>query len=137
MHFLIVVPELKVLRESYVKLINGLKVQGDNLFQHFISVGIVTLEDYNDFDEKPWTKRSKAKWFVDKISSHLTVGFCNSFYKMLLIMEERGDIVCQQLSEEMKTSLAQLKKTFTEGMLLIVLYYNCDCESSRQGNDGQ
>ena len=64
-HFLIVVPELKVLRESYVKLINGLKVQGDNLFQHFISVGIFTLEDYNDFDEKPGTKRSKAKWFVD------------------------------------------------------------------------
>ena len=52
-------------------------------------------------------------------------------------MEERGDIVCQQLSEEMKTSLAQLKKTFTEGMLLIVFYYNCDCVSSRQRNDGQ
>jgi len=109
------VPELKVLNKCYVKLINVLKVQGDNLFQHFISVEIVTLEDYNDCDEVSGSRRSKAKWFVGKISGHLEAGYCASFYKMLEIMKEHGDMICQKLSCEIETSVTQLREVSTPG----------------------
>jgi len=100
-----------VLESYYSKLINVLKVQGDNLFSHFVSMRIVTLSDYNDCSENfHKLPRQKAKWLLQKISGHLAAGTTKSFHIMLSLMQEHGDIACMELTSDIEAELSKLKR---------------------------
>lgn len=105
-----------MLQDYYDKLINVLKVQGDNLFSHFVSNKIVTLTDYDDSSETFHSRTVKVKWLLQKVSGHLAAGYSMSFHKMLLIMQEHGDVICEALSSDIETSLFELKRTPIPGM---------------------
>ena len=104
-----------MLQDYYDKLVNVLKVQGDNLFSHFVSNKIVTLTDYDDSSETFHSPRVKAKWLLQKVSGHLAAGYSMSFHKMLLIMQEHGDVICEALSNDIEASLFELKRTSIPG----------------------
>ena len=99
-----------MLESYYNKLINVLKVQGENLFSHFVSTRIVTLSDYNDCSEKfHKLPRQKATWLLQKISGHLAAGTSKSFHIMLSLMQEHGDIACIDLTSKIEAELSKLR----------------------------
>ena len=97
-----------------------LKVQGNSLFSHFVSNKIVTLTDYDDSSETFHSPSVKAKWLVQKISGHLAAGYSMSFHKMLLIMQEHGDVICETLSTEIEVRLSEIIKTPFTGLYTMV-----------------
>lgn len=83
-------------------------MQGEDLYSHFVTKKVVTLSDYNDSSDKFHNlPRKKAEWLLQKISGHLAAGSSKSFHIMLSLMQQHGDIVCEELSDDIETRISK------------------------------
>ncbi|XP_065902901.1 uncharacterized protein [Dysidea avara] len=98
------VKEFKVFTTFFDKLVNILPVQ--DIVYKLISSNIITTDD--DEEIKSITRsKDKASFVLRKVARSLEVGLTQSFYKLLMIMEERkGDAAI--LAIEIKSELQKV-----------------------------
>ena len=95
--------EEEIFRDYYSKLINTM-VDIDNLLLHFVSRGIIHVDDLEKISAKPRTADRVEKLLLH-ISGSLKAGNMESFYIMLSIMKDHGAQATRELASTMMRSL--------------------------------
>ena len=105
------VKEIKVFTTFFDKLVNILPVQ--DIVYKLISSDIITTDDGEEIKSITRSK-DKASFMLRKVAHSLEVGLTQSFYKLLMIMEERrGDAAI--LATEIKSELQKVIESCRPG----------------------
>ena len=97
----------------YASLTSVLPIK--NITSHLVSAGVISFEDEEVIQQM--TRPSEGSSLVlRKIAGSLKAGQTKSFDKLLLIMEERGGVSCDELANQMRDDLKQ-----TTGMTELLL----------------
>ena len=67
---------------------------------HFVSAGMISPNNVDDMSKLP--NNDRAMVLLKNISASLEFGEKQSFYKMLEIMQARGNLLAQQLADHIK-----------------------------------
>ena len=96
-------PERKVFTKNFGSLINVLS--STDLYSYFVSENVITLADFQEISSCA-TSKQKAGLLLTKISATIDAGHTSSFYSMLNIMVDFGNIATNELSLQIRQSLS-------------------------------
>jgi len=91
--------EHKIFLGNYTELTAVLNTNITKLSSHFVSKGVITVEDEELIYQ---ATTDKAKIFLWKLESSLKIGFNDAFYIMLDVMEQYGDIVVKSVAAKIR-----------------------------------
>ena len=99
--------EHKIFLRNYTELTAVLNTNITKLSSHFVSKGVITVEDEELIYQ---ATTDKAKIFLWKLESSLKIGFNDAFYIMLDVMEQYGDIAVKSVAAKIRKEVDEFSK---------------------------
>ena len=95
--------ERKIFTKNFGSLVNVLS--STNLYSQFVSGNDITLTDFQEISSCT-TSKQKAELLLTKLSATIDAGHTTSFYNLLSIMVDYGNIATKELSLQIRQSLS-------------------------------
>lgn len=93
--------ELEVMTRNYAKLCEILSPVIDSMLPKLLSEEVITYEHKKDILARPTGTRKAETLLDDVIKPSLSVGYADSFYKLLRVMKDTQSNACIQLVDNM------------------------------------